>query len=495
MLSGVRFRAYPTASQQAVLRQWIGHQRFVYNAKVREQAYFNRFARSSLSLTGQQPLPDQAYSQFIGEDTAFLKDVPSQLLRNGAYRFASGNARMLKGLGGAPTLKKKHGKQSVMVTSELFKFIEHTDPATGEVRQHLVLGTKTRQLGRLCFKAHRTYAVPKMLSISVEPDGRWFVSFCFESAAPSDKDSPFVLRSPEELAYEFGLRTDLAAITVGLDRGVKMPLATSGGRAFVVDPVNDARVGKKEVRVKRFQRRMARQQLGSKNRSKTRQRIARLRAYGAHVRTDFAHKASHALATSSAQVFVLEDLTLKNMTAAPAPRPGPQGRYTANGAAAKAGLNKALLSSALGLMTEFITYKAAQRNKLVLKVSPYNSSNECAACGHTAPENRPSQAEFRCMKCAHVDNADFNAARVLKQRGIALLAGGKVVIKQKKTARVRGKDKTSIVESTVGLVQPEPGSLSCPTPVENISDALSSLAAKGATFVEAGNRHINAFKR
>jgi putative transposase len=473
---------------------WIGHQRFIYNAKVKEQDYFNRFARISLTLTGMKPLPDQAYSQFISEDTAFLKQVPSQLLRNGAYRFATGNARMLKGLGGAPTIKKKYGRQSVLVTSELFNFADHTEAATGEIRHHLLLGTKTRPLGRLNFKAHRAYAVPKMLSISVEADGRWFVSFCFEKPVAAN-DLPFFLRSPEELAYEFGLRSDLADITVGIDRGVKIPLATSDGQALVVAAVNVQRIEDKEVRIKRFQRRMARQQLGSKNRNKTRQRIARLKGYGAEVRKDFAHKASHALVTSSAQVFVLEDLKLKNMTAAPAPRKDTQGRYTANGAAAKAGLNKAILSSALGLVKELITYKAAERNKLVLKVSPYNSSNECAECGHTAPENRPRQAEFCCVKCAHTDNADVNAARVIKQRGIALLVAHKVVFKQKKTARVRGKDKTRVVESTVGPVRPEPGSLSCPTPVENMSDDLVSSAANAATFAETGNRHLNAARR
>jgi len=87
-----------------------------------------------------------------------------------------------------------------------------------------------------------------------------------------------------------------------------------------------------------------------------------------------------------------------------------------SGATAKVGLNKALLSSVLGVVLEFIAYTAAQRNKLVLKVSRYNSSNECAACGHPAPANRSSQAEFGCTKCAHVDNADSNEARVFKQR-------------------------------------------------------------------------------
>lgn len=486
MLSGVRFRAYPTASQQAVLRTWIGHQRFIYNAKVREQEYFNAFSRSSLSLTGQKPLPDQAYSQFVGPDTAFLRDVPSQILRNGAYRYATGCARMFKGLGGAPTIRKKHGRQSVLVTSELFNWAERIDPVTGEVRLHLVLGTKTRPLGRLQFKAHRAFTRPKMLSISVEPDGRWFVSFCFEAstAAPAAGEEPVILRTPEELAYEFGLRDDLEAITVGIDRGVALPVATCDGHGFRVAEVNAKRIAKKDARVKRFQRRFARQQKGSRNREKTKRRIARLKGYGARVRQDFAHKTSHALVASTAQVFVLEDLKLQNMTAAPAPRRNEQGRYTANGAAAKAGLNKAILASALGLVKEFITYKAARCNKLALKVSPYRSSQECAECGHTAPENRPSQAAFCCVACGHVDNADVNAARVLKKRGIALLREQKVVFKKKKTAQVRGQKKV------VGPVQPKPGA--SPKPVENTSDALGSFAANDAAFAEAGNRHLNA---
>ena len=489
MLSGVRFRAYPTASQQAVLRTWIGHQRFIYNAKVREQEYFNAFARSSLSLSGQKPLPDQAYSQFVGPDTSFLRDVPSQILRNGAYRFATGCTRMLKGLSGAPTIRKKHGRQSVLVTSELFDWVERTDPATGEVHLSLVLGTKTRPLGRLHFKAHRAFTRPKMLSISAEPDGRWFVSFCFEApaVAPTKGDEPVILRTPEELAYEFGLRDDLDAITVGIDRGVVLPVALSNGQTFRVDEVNAQRIAKKETRAKRFQRRLARQQKGSRNREKTKRRIARLKGYGARVRQDFAHKASHALVTSTAQVFVLEDLKLQNMTAAPAPRRDEQGRYTANGAAAKAGLNKAILASALGLVKEFITYKAARCNKLTLKVSPYRSSQECAECGHTAPENRPSQAQFCCVACGHADNADVNAARVLKKRGIALLREQKVVFRKKKTARVRG-----LKNQEVGPVRPEPEGKSRPTPVENTSDALGSFAANDAAFAKAGNRHLNA---
>lgn len=486
MLSGYRFRAYPTASQAAVLQRWIGHQRFIYNAKVREAEYWRTFARHSLALTGQAPLPDQAYSQFVSEDTAFLREVPSQVLRNGAYRFATGCVRALKGLGGAPVIRKKQGRQSVLLTRELFEFIERVDADTGEVRHDLVLGTHSKPLGRLSFKAHRDYAPPKMLSISKEPDGRWYVSFCSEAPALPGHE---VLRNPQELAYELGRleREALEAVTLGLDRGVVKPVATSDGLDFDIDPVCRQRMARKERAAKRHQRRLARQLKGSRNRSKTRQRLARCQAYGREVRRDFAHKTSHALVTSSAQVLVFEDLKLRNITAAPAPKQDRQGRYTANGAAAKAGLNKALLANALGLVRQFATYKAAQRNKLVLSVNPRYSSQECAACGHVAAANRPSQAVFACVACGHTENADTNAAQVLRQRGITHLQQSLPAQKPKKTARVR-RAKTS----TVGVVRPEPDkTCACLTPVENTSDDLVSHANQAAMFSEAGNRHLN----
>lgn len=57
-----------------MLRRRIGHQRFSYNAKVREAEYWRAFAHRSLSLTGLAPLPDQAYSQFVsgGLGVAFI---------------------------------------------------------------------------------------------------------------------------------------------------------------------------------------------------------------------------------------------------------------------------------------------------------------------------------------------------------------------------------------------------------------------------------------
>jgi len=59
--------------------------------------------------------------------------------------------------------------------------------------------------------------------------------------------------------------------------------------------------------------------------------------------------------------------------------------------------------------------------KPFFKVSPHHTSQECADCGHTHPGNRATQSDFLCQKCGHRDNADHNAALVIRKRAIKLI--------------------------------------------------------------------------
>src|SRR5215471_2107991 len=94
MLTGHRFRLYPTQRQQKILLRWIGCQRFIYNAKVSEDRYFRGFARK---FGGAVPV-DQAYSHFIGPQTPRLREAPSQILRNGAKPTRGSSANWAAGL-------------------------------------------------------------------------------------------------------------------------------------------------------------------------------------------------------------------------------------------------------------------------------------------------------------------------------------------------------------------------------------------------------------
>ena len=167
MSSGVRFRCYPSKEQSPIFSQWIGHQRFIYNSKVEEERYFRTFRNHSLTLTGQFIPADQQYSQFKDKElTQFLYEVPSQILRNGAYRFMQAYCRFRQGLAGRPARKKKHGRQTVLITNELFQFIptgKVTNIREGEIilDHKLIIGTVKFPVGELKFKAHRPLRNPQ----------------------------------------------------------------------------------------------------------------------------------------------------------------------------------------------------------------------------------------------------------------------------------------------------------------------------------------------
>lgn len=434
--SGVKFVAQPSGLLQTSLNQWIGCQRVVYNAKTDEDRYYFGFRKKQLALTGWPTPLDQQYAQFKSELTPWLSQVPSQVLRNGAVRWMSAKQRQLNGLAGAPVKKHARGRQSVLLTKELFQFVP-IDPAQPEAGRRLILGTHRFPIGELPFIAHRPYQIPHQIVISRQA-GKWFVSFSYEAEATT------LLRSPEELAYEFNGLSDaeLAQIVEGYDRGVAVRVADSQGVFHCADPVVEERIRRKKVQTKRYQKQLARQVIGSKNRQKTKDKIAKLCAYRARCAEDWAHQTSYKLVHADAKIHVFEALLMRNMVKkAKAKKVG--GKWVRNGAAAKSGLNSAILASGWGRLLQFTKYKAARDNQLVLVVPPYQSSQECSRCGHTHPDNRLSQAEFVCQCCGHAENADTNASKVLKKRGIAALRKGIVIKPVKQVAMHKNKKEKS----------------------------------------------------
>ena len=55
----------------------------------------------------------------------------------------------------------------------------------------------------------------------------------------------------------------------------------------------------------------------------------------------------------------------------------------------------------------------------VVAVDPKYTSQMCHECGTVDKESRKTQSEYCCSKCGHIDNADINAAKNIKRKGIA----------------------------------------------------------------------------
>lgn len=144
-------------------------------------------------------------------------------------------------------------------------------------------------------------------------------------------------------------------------------------------------------------------------------RIRAIRAKEARIRKDHAHKASRRL-VEAYDVICHENLATANMVRSArgtTQRPGTH-------VAAKAGLNDAISDSGWGQLITMLSYKAAGAGRELVAVEPRHTSRCCSACGHTAAENRVTQAQFRCRRCGHHDHADLNAAVNILRAGLAL---------------------------------------------------------------------------
>lgn len=412
MILGIKSNFRPSQELGEILSQWIGCARVIYNAKCDEDKYLRAFARKYLPI-GTWPELDKSYSQFKTDLTPWLKDCPSQILRNSAAIWYHTYQRFFKGLGGRPKRKTRVTGNYIWLTQELFRI-------RWEGRMAFVeLGTVKNPVGTVAVRFSRKRIPsqnPKSIWIKKTNAG-WSIAFSYENGI-----SPETSSCEDHLSYLKTLdEATLLEMITPVDRGVARPVQTDAENPFQFTGREKAKFKYRDKLFRRFQRKLSRQQKGSGRRKQTLGCIAKLKGKDKDVRENFWHQTSRKIVDSS-KVVVIEDLKLKNMARKPKAKVcSITGKWEKNGARAKAGLNRALLGIGLGQFEQFLSYKMAMANKPLFKVAPHHTSQECAHCGHTHPENRKNQSDFECWACGHADNADHNAALVIRKRAVNLI--------------------------------------------------------------------------
>ena len=412
MLMGIRLQARPTNKQKKSLSQWMGCARFVWNAKCQEDKYLSTFAQKYMAIGTYAPF-DQKYSQYKDRKLSpFLFECPSQILRNSASNWFSTYKDFLKARSGKPKFKRKDSSGSIHLTKELFSF--ESDEGG---RKALKIGTKKFDIGVLDLNYHRDFKEPKSLYIKKKA-GSWWVSFCYDDDLKEEE----LIGQKEHLKYlSSKSKEDLLERTIGIDRGIARPVQ-AGSSVFDFTDSQKRSKSRKERYLKKYQRRLSRQKKGSKRRERTKTKIAKSHQKISAIRKDFCHKTTSSLVKSSKQIFILEDLKTSNMTRRAKPkRCENTGSYKSNRGRAKSGLNKAILDKGWHQIELFLSYKTYRAGKVMFKVPAFYTSQECANCSHTHPDNRKSQSIFSCVSCGYRANADENAALVISKRAINLI--------------------------------------------------------------------------
>ena len=220
---------------------------------------------------------------------------------------------------------------------------------------------------------------------------------------------------------------------IGIDRGCVHTLASSDGTFMDMPKPSKAEL----KRLRYLQRRMARQdrvnearggrtaKFASKRRRKTLSEFNALNSRIIRRRNDWIEKTTTTLAKANILI-AMEDLDVQAMTKRPKPKPDPDkpGQYLHNGAKAKAGLNRSILSNNWSRLMKRLKDKMdANGGRLVIVPAAYTSQT-CHQCGHVAKENRDSQAVFHCIECGYEANADINAAMNILSRALDETGGG-----------------------------------------------------------------------
>jgi putative transposase len=410
---GIKLQAHPTEEQKRILSQWMGCARFVWNAKCDEHRYFNTFARKYLPIGIYAPI-DASYAQYKSDEISpWLSECPSPILRNSTNNWYATFQKFIAGECGKPKRKKKTDKGSIYLTNDLFRFEICEDGVT-----RLFIGAKRNNIGFLSIRNHRKYKEPKSIYIK-KKHGKYWVSFCYNDSL----DVSELLTQKENLKYlQKSNKEYLEKYTIGIDRGVVRPVQ-AGNDVYELTPNQKRSKLTKERNLKRYQRRLARQVKGSKRRYKTKIKISKCYEKIANIRKEFCHKTSRSIVDNpNIKVIILEDLKTKNMTKKPkAKLDEATGKWLKNSARAKAGLNKSILNVGWYQLETYIKYKSYRLGKAWFKIPAQYTSQECAVCSHTHPDNRRNQSMFICGSCGHTDNADHNASEVIKKRAIKLI--------------------------------------------------------------------------
>jgi len=380
-----RYRLTPTSEQEAAMRDHCSHARYVWNLCVEQQSWWRPGRPSAPNWAEQSCQLTEARAEFNWL-RAGSRVVQAQAIRD----FGEAMNQFFAGTHFRPRWRKAGQDEGFRVTEVGRTY------GVRRLSRHVGV-VQVPKVGWVRFRWSRD--VPegvKSYRVTMDRAGRWHVSF----TAPQ----PALDRQP-------------TGAVVGIDRGVRTALVTSDGQHYRAPRISDRRT----ARYLSLQRRMARQQKGSRKREKTKRAMARITAGVTDRRRDWAEKVSTRLVMDH-DVIVLENLNTRGMTRKPAPKPDPDqpGTHLRNGARAKGTLSRGILASSWGTLARRSEQKAVASGALVIYVNPKHTSQQCRVCGHIAAGNRESQAVFRCVKCGHEDHADVNAAKNVLARGLAL---------------------------------------------------------------------------
>ena len=358
------------------LKQFCGCCRFVFNRGLEEvKKYYNTTGHFLNYVQLAEFLPKWK------QDAEWLKDCNAQVLQQSMKNLSQALMNFSAGRANFPRFKAKGRKDSC-------RFPQSVKSDQNNNRIYLP------KIGWVRYRnSRKIIGTIKNVTVTAKC-GKWYVSIQTEY----EQEKPIHTGGD-----------------IGIDMGVVRFATLSDGRYF--EPINAFHSLK--GRLAKLQKRLKRKTKGSSNWKKLVAKISKLHHRIANIRKNFLHQISNTVSKNHATVYI-EDLKVGNMYKSAKGTVENPGRNIRQ----KSGLNRAILDQAWYEFRRQLEYKLRWRGGQLIPISPQYTSQCCPACGHTAKENRTTQALFCCVQCGYTENADVVGAMNVLQRGRALSAAG-----------------------------------------------------------------------
>jgi putative transposase len=377
-----QYRFYPTDQQRQSLAQLFGCVRVVWNdalalSKARKFTGYNSLAKS-LTLSKKT------------EQRRWLSDVSSVPLQQSlkqlevAYKnyFDSLKGKRKGKKVGQPRFKKKTNSQSATFTKAAFSIKD------GEVYLAKIGNLKpiwSRELP----------SEPSSVTVIKDCANRYFLSFVTEVKASS---------------------IDANNQSVGIDLGIKtFAVMSNGERAESPD------YSKMDRKIRKLQRKLARQHQGSKRRNRTRIQIAKRHSQISDTRKDFLHKLSTKVVSEN-QTIILEDLNVSGLV---------KNRNLAR-AISLQGWRE------FRILIESKSEKFGADFRIISRWEP--TSQKCSDCGFKWGKIDLSIRSILCLGCGTEHDRDENASKNIEMVGMGHRHDLKCTSRDGKTTKVARPD-------------------------------------------------------
>ena len=371
MYKAYKFRLYPNTSQKILINKTLGCVRFIYNYfldKCMKQGYIKAFDMCS-EIKG-------LYIEY-----PFLKEVDSCSLRCAVFNLEDSFKNYFSKRTNYPRFKSKFSKQSFRTTciKSTYKEKEYSNII-------LDLKNKKIKLPKLGFVDVRGYRKLEKINgriinatVEKETTNKYYVSIIFDEVEPVlSKVTPSNI--------------------VGIDLGIKDLVVTSDGEKYS----NPKEVLKREKRLKRLQRKLARQERGSNNYHKTKIKIARI--YG-KIKNSRKHNIINIVnkIVKEHDIIVSEKLNVKEMSS-------------------NHNLAKNILDASFNKICQMLKWKSNLLGKYYYQVDTYfPSSKKCSHCDEITQEtNNLGVRNWTCLNCGCENDRDINASINIMFEGLRI---------------------------------------------------------------------------